>query len=38
MIKALTALTGQKIVRPLEWTSWWNDNKNKSELWQDKDE
>jgi hypothetical protein len=38
MIKALTALTGQKIVRPLEWTAWWNDNKNKSELWQDKDE
>ena len=38
MIKALTALTGEKIVRPLEWTAWWNDNKNKSELWQDKDE
>ena len=38
MIKALTALTGQRIVRPLEWTAWWNDNKNKSELWQDKDE
>jgi hypothetical protein len=38
MIKALTALTGQQIVRPLEWTAWWNDNKNKSELWQDKDE
>ena len=38
MIKALTALTGQKIVRPLEWTAWWNDNKNKSDLWQDKDE
>ena len=38
MIKALTALTGQKIVRPLAWTAWWNDNKNKSELWQDKDE
>ena len=38
MIKALTALTGKKIVRPLEWTAWWNENKNKSELWQDKDE
>jgi hypothetical protein len=38
MIKALTALTGQKFVRPLEWTAWWNENKNKSELWQDKDE
>jgi hypothetical protein len=38
MIKALTALTGQKILRPLEWTAWWNDNKNKSDLWRDKDE
>ena len=38
MIQALTALTGERIVRPLEWTSWWNANKNKSNLWQDKDE
>ncbi|MBC8370758.1 MAG: hypothetical protein H8E25_12245 [Planctomycetes bacterium] len=38
LIKALTALTGQKIVRPLEWTAWWNENKNKPELWKDKDE
>ncbi|MFT7516998.1 MAG: hypothetical protein ACI84O_000785 [Myxococcota bacterium] len=38
MIKALTALTGQRIVRPLEWTDWWNANKNDSKVWQDKDE
>jgi hypothetical protein len=38
MVKALTALSGVKILRPAEWTAWWNDNKNKTELWQDKDE
>jgi hypothetical protein len=38
MVKALTALTGEKILRPMDWTAWWNDNKNKPELWRDRDE
>lgn len=35
MVDALKKLTGEAYNEPLEWTKWWNNNKNKPELWKD---
>lgn len=35
MMKALTAITGQRYGSSLAWTRFWNKNKNKKALWKD---
>ncbi len=36
MIRALSVLTGQNLRDPLDWTKWWNNNKNDRSLWRDR--
>lgn len=36
-VKSLQALTGQRLSAALDWTKWWNDNKNKKEHWRDRE-
>ena len=34
-LRALTTFTGQSFRKPLDWTRWWNKNKNDRSLWKD---
>ncbi|TAH36321.1 MAG: hypothetical protein EYC70_10965 [Planctomycetota bacterium] len=35
LVDALKALTPMSFDQPLDWTKWWNNNKNKPEFWKD---